>query len=80
MNWNRIIKMVRSNKHVGNGSCSCIDECLEDSEIIELLQDGKINNETDVLPFLYQFHNDWLSSLNYADYTSPFEKLRIALD
>ena len=62
--------MVRSDKFIGCGSCSVIDECFDDSEILELLADSNITRKNQILPFLYRYHNDWISSLNYGDFTN----------
>ena len=35
------VEAVRSNKLVGRGSCTSIDECLEDAELWDLIRNAK---------------------------------------
>lgn len=37
-----LVKAIRSDKLVGRGSCTSVDECWEDSELIEALERANI--------------------------------------
>ena len=42
---NDLVKAIRNDPLVGNGTCSCIDECLGDGEIAEALKEVGITDE-----------------------------------
>ncbi len=40
---------IRGNPRVGHGSCSVIDECYDDQELIEILDEKEIRNPIDAI-------------------------------
>jgi len=42
MNYSAMVDAIRADKVVGRGTCSSIDECYSDADIMEALRDGGI--------------------------------------
>ena len=40
------VEAIRSSKIVGRGSCSSIDECMSDAELVQELDDDKVTDPT----------------------------------
>jgi hypothetical protein len=43
------VKAVREDKAVGVGSCSSIDECMSDTELLEALDTAKVSSPKDAV-------------------------------
>lgn len=39
MNYEELVKTIRESKNLGHGSCSWVDECLTDEELVKTLRD-----------------------------------------
>ena len=54
------VKAIRRNKKVGLGSCSSIDECLSDQEIIDQLNQEKIYTAKQAVQWALKREGLWL--------------------
>ncbi len=52
-NDNRV-KAIRADLRVGRGSCSSIDECWEDQELIEAMNEAHVETETEAVHWALQ--------------------------
>tara|TARA_B100000131_G_C18002697_1_gene567152 strand:+ start:381 stop:698 length:318 start_codon:yes stop_codon:yes gene_type:complete len=46
--------IIRKDKNLGSGSCTSIDECWSDSEILEFLDENKITTTKEALSWAYE--------------------------
>jgi len=49
----KLIEAIRNDKRVGRGSCTYIDECYDDKDIVEYLKDGGVTTEAGALAWAY---------------------------
>ncbi len=54
------IKAIREDKLVGRGSCSSIDECMSDAELIKIFDEHDIKTVKAALKFAYDHEELWL--------------------
>ena len=43
------LKAIRNDERIGNGTCSMIDECMDDEEIIEDLEKASVTTVKEAL-------------------------------
>ena len=48
------VRAIRKDSNIGSGSCSTIDECWEDGEILEFLLSNSIKNVKDAVDWAYE--------------------------
>ena len=61
---NDIIEAIRSDKVVGENTCSVIDECYTDAEILDALEEEEIRSVQGALAKAHQIHQDWADRLS----------------
>ncbi len=54
------VEAIRKDKLVGHGSCSSIDECMSDAELIKTLDECEIKTVKTALKFAYDHEELWL--------------------
>jgi hypothetical protein len=63
---NELIKAIRDDVMVGRGTCSSIDECYSDSELLELIDECNINTPRSAVEWARDSETLWLeNALNY---------------
>ena len=50
-----MMEAVRSHPKIGRGSCSTIDECFSDKELIEALQENGCKTEAEAVNFALEY-------------------------
>ena len=53
---NKIIEVIRGDHVVGRGTCSAIDECYSDKELLASVQEAGITNAMNALRWARQMH------------------------
>jgi hypothetical protein len=48
------VKMIRENEVIGSGSCSTIDECISDAELVEMMEEHNVTVD-DVIEWAYDY-------------------------
>lgn len=54
-----MVDAVRKDPKIGRGTCSTVDECYTDAEIVEIIRDGKVETIDALLTSLYSLENVW---------------------
>jgi len=54
-----MVDAVRKDPQIGRGTCSTIDECYDDSEIVEVIRDEGLATADALLASLYSAENIW---------------------
>ncbi len=54
-----MVDVVRKDPKIGRGTCSTVDECYTDAEIVEVIRDEKIASADALLTSLYSMENIW---------------------
>lgn len=49
----KLIEAIRNDKRVGRGSCTYIDECWDDKDIIEFLKKDGVTTEAGAIAWAY---------------------------
>jgi len=54
-----MVAAVRKDPKIGLGTCSTVDECYTDEEIVAIIRDEKIGSLDALLDSLYSMENIW---------------------
>lgn len=55
----KMVDAVRADPKIGRGTCSTIDECYTDEEVVEVIRRENIPDANGLLDSLYQSENIW---------------------